>query len=99
MVNYTLSSEAISIRKAKIAECREKIREVETVGAQRVLEAANKRREQYWEQHADERIKLEHEKSVLQSEMKDLKDEIGALTVKKESVPSMTELRAIRAHI
>lgn len=96
VVSRDLTFEAIKGRNAEIAEWQEKIREVKRITAKNVAELAQKKRDQYWADHKEEKERLDAELSSLQSKKKQLAYQIDELVKKKEGVPTRSILETAR---
>lgn len=97
--NLTLTRPAKAARNNEINTWKSKIAEVQNVGQKKAEEAAQKRREEYWAAHIEEKNKLEEEKNKLESEKGLLQNQISTLIEEKESVPAMVDLKTIQDSI
>ena len=91
-VEYVMSDSGKAARKRRIAEFEAKIRAIEAKIQQDKKEAARKRFDEYWEEHAEEKKKLESEKNVLENQ-------IRALKVQLDEIPGLTEKANIEQRI
>lgn len=62
-------------------------------------EKAKQKREQYWAEHADEKLKLEEEMQALKLEKDKLYEKVNALNKEKDSVPAKKEIKDARERI
>lgn len=91
-INLTLTAQAKAARNAKIAQWREKIQEVETIGAQKAAEAAQKRYNEYWEKHAEEKAELDSERDRLLEEKDRIDSDIAEIENKYTAKRTLEEL-------
>lgn len=73
---YTLTSQAIQIRRNLISHYQAKIVEIKEKKAAKEKADADERFEKYWEEHADERTKLEAESKTITQQISGLRAEI-----------------------
>ena len=95
----TLTGTAKAARNSEISTWKSKITEIQTVGRKRAEEAAQKRRDEYWAEHIEEKKKLEEEKNKLEFEKQSLQNQISSLIEEKESVPAKEDLKNIQDRI
>lgn len=90
-----LADNAKSIRQSYISDWNAKIRYIE----RKEEEAAKQRIRDYWEEHKDERERLNSEKDKLLSEQKELELKIFELERKKEDVPAQQRINDVQSLI
>jgi len=82
--NYSLTSEAIKIRRELITLFKSKIAELKKLRIAKEKAEANARLEKYWEEHADRREKLK-------TESKDITERISVLNAEISNIPGTRE--------
>ena len=98
-VSLSLNSNGKAKRNKEIAQWKNAISEVKAKGAQKAIELAKRKRDQYWEEHADDKLKLEEEMNALRLEKDELYAKINALNEDKTTVPAAKELQNIEERI
>lgn len=94
-----LTAQAKANRQSEIDEWNDKIIYIKAIGALKAKEAADQRRKEYWENHKDEKNRLEAEQKKLQTEKDNIVSQIAELDEQKENVPAMKQLSAIQSRI
>lgn len=94
-----LTAQAKANRQSEIDEWNDKIIYIKAIGALKAKEAADQRRKEYWENHKDEKDRLEAEQKKLQTEKDNIVSQIAELDEQKENVPAMKQLSAIQSRI
>lgn len=95
----SLTAQAKANRQSEIDEWNNKITYIKTTGKRKAKEAADQRRKEYWENHKDEKNRLEAEQKKLQTEKDNIVSQIAELDEQKENVPAMKQLSAIQSRI
>lgn len=91
-LSCSLTAHAKVQRKKEITEWRRKLQDVYQGTATFFIEAAKKRREEYWAAHSEEKKQLEAERTRLLNERSQLADHVSALKEEKRSLPVRREL-------
>lgn len=94
-----LSDQAKENCQKEIDEWNNKISYIKTTGEQKVKEAADQRRKEYWENHKEEKNRLDAEQKQLQSQKSDIELQIARLEAQKETVPAKKQLDAIQSRM
>lgn len=97
--DWSFTEKAKGIRRDQIKEWNNKISEVQTTGERKVIEAAQKRKEDYWDAHKEEKEALEKEKQTLEQERNGLKTQKDALDKEREEVPTSKAVKDIQTRI
>lgn len=112
--NLSLNDDAVASRRRLIAQYETKIKEIKAAKAakeaaekaekERVArEKAQKRFDEYWAEHADEKVALESEQKELNSKISalnaSLNDQVATLNKEIASIPGKAEIDNIEAHI
>lgn len=98
-VHKTLSSDAKSLRQVYINTWEEEISKIKAAITQKEIEAAERRKEEYWEKHQEERNQLETDLRQLQTEMGQLEARLVEMEKEKNTVPAVAELASIKEQI
>lgn len=89
---YTLTSQAIQIRRNLILQYKGKIADIKREKAAKEKADADARFEEYWAKHAEERAKLEDENKMITQQ-------IAALSVEISQIPGTSEKANLEARI
>lgn len=89
---WGLTDEAKNVRRSLIRDYEAKIKAIKEVKEKKEKEEVKKRFDNYWSEHADERIALETERAALQEQISSLQDEICG-------IPGDTEKKNIQERI
>lgn len=95
----SLTAQAKTNRQREIDEWNDKISYIKTTGERKAKEAADQRRKEYWENHKEEKSRLDAEQKKLQSQKSDIELQIAGLEAQKETVPAKKQLDAIQNRI
>ena len=95
----SLTAQAKTNRQKEIDEWNDKISYIKTTGERKAKEAADQRRKEYWENHKEEKSRLDAEQKKLQSQKSDIELQIAGLEAQKETVPAKKQLDAIQNRI
>lgn len=90
--DWALTDEAKNYRRGRIREYEDKIRAIKETVERKKKEAAQKRFNDYWTEHADEKVELEAERACLNEQISALKAEIS-------NIPGATEKTNIQQRI
>lgn len=89
---WSLTDEAKNVRRGLIRDYEAKIKAIKDSKEQEEKEAAKKRFDDYWAEHADEKATLEAEKAALE-------EQTSALKVEMSTIPGSAEKENIQGHI
>ena len=98
-ISKNLSVRAKASRQSEIDKWNNEISYIKTTGERKAKEAAEQRRKEYWENHKEDKDRLEAEQKKLQSEKDNIKSRIAELDEQKENVPATKQLSAIKSRI
>ena len=95
--NWELTDEAKSYRRDRIREFEDKIRIAKTTAERKKKEAAQKRFNDYWAEHADDKIALEAERRELEAQVAELKAKINNIPGTAEKANIQQRIEALTA--
>ena len=102
-VNYTLTDTAKSIRRMQITSYNEKIKDIKEAKEKREKEEAQKRFNDYWAEHAEQKVSLEAEKKDISSQISALNasydDQVAVFRKEIAAIPGKTEIDNIEERI
>lgn len=102
-VNYTLTDTAKSIRRMQITSYNEKIKDIKEAKEKREKEEAQKRFNDYWAEHAEQKVSLEAEKKDIFSQISALNasydDQVAVFRKEIAAIPGKTEIDNIEERI
>lgn len=109
-VNYSLNNQAKSLRRSNISKYKDKIKEIKAAKAaekserERIArEEAQKRFDDYWTEHAEEKASLEAEQKNLNSQIAALNasvnDQVAAFNEEIATIPGKSEIDNIEERI